>query len=97
MSELIAAYSVVLRTDLPPRARDILSQLCCEVASTDGEPLLHFQCTKLDLSHPFYIEMETFKPGARDTHPVRIPHGDVFLNSGDETRPAVGFVPDLTR
>jgi len=92
MSELTQTYSVVLKADLPSRERELLEHLCCKITSSDGGVLLHFQCTKIDVSHHFYIQMETFKPGDKITHPVKIPHHYVFLISGDESRPPIGFL-----
>jgi hypothetical protein len=62
MSSLVQQYSVVLRSDLPPRERNLLENTC-KITSDSGPDLLYFQCTEIDLSDPFYIEMQTFKPG----------------------------------
>ena len=96
VSDLVPTYSVVLRSDLSTREKELLGQFCGKLVSSSGEALLHFQCTKIDLSHHFYIEMEAFRPGDEFTHPVRVPHHYVLLISGDETRPPVGFMGDVT-
>lgn len=92
MNELVAKYSVVLRSDLPPREKELLNEFCGKIGSSDGDMLLHFRCTKIDLSRNFYIEMESFKPGDEFTHPVRVPHHYVFLISGDDSRQPIGFL-----
>lgn len=97
MADLSPTFSVVLRGDIPPRETELLSQLCAgKIVSQTGDSLLHFQCTKIDVSHHFYIEMETFRSGDTSTHPVRIPHHYVLLISGDETRPSIGFLGEST-
>jgi hypothetical protein len=85
-------YSVVLRSDIPALEAELLRQFCCRITNGQGQSLLHFLCTEIDLSHPFFVGMETFKPGAETTHPVRIPHHYVFLISGAEwASPPIGF------
>ena len=49
-------------------------------------------CMTVNLSHHVYIEMESFKPGDTDTHPLRIPHHFVFLISGAESSSPIGFL-----
>ncbi|MDF2435261.1 MAG: hypothetical protein JWP44_4892 [Mucilaginibacter sp.] len=95
MATLSPTYSVVLRSDIPPLERELLEHFCAKIISRSGEPLLHFLCTKIDLSHFHYIAMETFTSGAEDTHPVHVPHQYVLLISGDEARPSIGFLADL--
>ena len=85
-------YSVVLRSDISARDRELLEHFCCKITSKTSDPLLHFLCTKIDLSHHYYIEMETFKPSDEHTHPLRVPHHYVFLISGAESRPPIGFL-----
>jgi hypothetical protein len=92
MSTLVTQYDVVLRSGLPPRERELLEQACCKITSDSGPDLLHFLCTEIDLSHPFYIEMQTFKPGAEWTHPLRISHHFVFLILGSVEHAAIGFL-----
>lgn len=94
MPVLAPAYSVVLRGNIPPAERELLSHFSHELVSSTGETLLHIQCTKIDLSHQIYIEMESFRSGDTETHPIRIPHHFVVLISGDEARPTIGFLPD---
>jgi hypothetical protein len=87
-----AKFSVVLRSNIPPNELELLAHFCCTIVAKQGEVLVHFLCTEIDLSHPFYITMETFKPKAEFTHFVRIPHHYVFLISGSESRPfPIGF------
>jgi hypothetical protein len=93
MSSLVPQYDVVLRSDLPPRERDLLEHACCKITSDSGLDLLHFLFTEIDPSHPFYIAMQTFKPGGENTHPLRIPNHFVFLISGsEEQRASIGFL-----
>lgn len=94
MPKLTPTYSVALFSDLPPRERELLEHFCCKITSSSGGDLLHFLCTKIDTSHFNYIQMETFRPGDEDTYPVQIPHRLVFLISGSESRPSIGFHSD---
>ena len=88
-------YSVVLRSDIPARERQLLEHVCSKITSPAGEPLLHFWCTKIDTSHHFYISMDTFKPGDESIHAIQIPHHFVFLISGAEYPKAIGFTASL--
>ena len=89
---LTPRFSVVLRSDLPPRERELFEHFCCNITSPAGGHLLHFLCSEVDTSHPFYIEMETFKPSDTQTHPIRIPHHLVMLISGADSRAPIGFL-----
>jgi len=87
-------YSVILRSGLPPREAEFLEIFCGKITSASGEDdLLHFLCTKVDTSHPTYIEMETFHPVEKALSVVRIPHHFVLLIDGSEERPSIGFMP----
>jgi hypothetical protein len=87
-----AKYSVVLRSDIPTLEAELLSHFCDGITSKTGGALLHFLCTAIDLSHPSYVGMTTFKLGADYTHPVQIPHHYVFLISGSASDPyPIGF------
>jgi hypothetical protein len=90
-----AKYSVILRSDIPALEAELLSHFCSPITSKTGEALLHFLCTEIDPSHPFYVRMTTFKPKAEFTRPIQIPHHYVFLISGSDSDPyPIGF--DLT-
>jgi hypothetical protein len=87
-----AKYSVVLRSNIPANEVELLEHFCIRIITKQGDALLHFLCTELDLSNPCYIAMKTFKPKAELTHPVQIPHHYVFLISGSESEPfPIGF------
>lgn len=96
MSTLPEQYSVVLRSDLPQRERELLEQVCGKIVGGSGHDLLHFRCTSINLAHGFYIEMETFKPGDTQTHPVRVPHHLVFLISGSDNKASIGFTSNAS-
>ncbi len=72
--------------------RELLEHFCTRITSRSRADLLHFQCTEIDVSHPQYIGMETFKPGQDHTLPVQIPHWLVFLISGADERAPIGFL-----
>lgn len=91
MQSTDARYSVVLRTAIPPEERQLLEQLCCPIPTPSGGALLELLCTRIDLSHPVYVELETFRPGDDVARLVRIPHHFVLLISGDETEAPIGF------
>ena len=86
-------YSVVLRSNIPPREREFFEAFSCGTITpnTEGESLLHFQCTKIDVSHHMYIEMETFRQGDVDTSPLKIPHQFVLAIHGFDAKHRVGF------
>jgi len=92
MSSLVPQYDVVLHSDLPPRGRDLREHACCNITSDSGPDLLHFLCTEIDLSHPFYIATQTFKPGGESTHPLRIPHFVFLISGSEEQRASIGFL-----
>ena len=91
--ELEPIYSVVIRSGLPPRDKEFLTIFACGIITPDaeGEALIHFQCTKIDVSHHNYIEMETFRHGDSKTSPLKIPHHLVLAIHGSDQRPHVGF------
>ena len=92
-----ATYSVVLKSGLPPSERSFLSALSAmEITQGEGaEPLLEFHCTKIDVSHHTYIEMETFRPDDQVIFPLRIPHFFVLAIHHSERPKKIGFVtPD---
>jgi hypothetical protein len=91
MSEILARYSVVLRSDIPAREFEFLSRLCGHITSPSGQDLLHFWCTQIDTSHHVYIQLETFKSGDKVTYPIQVPHQYVLLISGAQTAKAIGF------
>ncbi len=95
MAELTPVYSVVLTSELPPAERELLEHLCCKITTKSEGDLLHFQCTKIDTSHFNYIQMETFKTGDKDTHPIQVQHRYVLLISGSESHPSIGFVTNV--
>ena len=86
-------YSVVLRSNILPRDKEFLAVFSCGTITPDaeGEALLHFQCTKIDVSHHSYIEMETFRQGDPETSPLKIPHQFVLAIHGFDARHRVGF------
>ncbi len=86
-------YSVVLRSSIPPREKEFLGAFSCGTITPDagGESLLHFQCTKIDVSHHTYIEMETFRQEDSETSPLKIPHHFVLAIHGFDARRPVGF------
>ena len=95
MTELLARYNVVLRSDIPERDFNFLLKHCSPVAGPDGKPMLHFWCTQLDTSHPYYLQIDTFKSGDTVAYPVQIPHHFVFLISGSQRANPIGFTASL--
>lgn len=91
MDPLKPSFDVILRQDLPPRERELLAGLCCELAAPDGGSLLHFPCTRIDLSHHVFAELEVLRPGDRAIRSIRIPHHYVLLISGDAADLPIGF------
>jgi hypothetical protein len=91
MTNLVATFSVVLRSDLPPLERELFSHFCSRITSDTNGDLLQFSCTKIDASHHFYLLMDTFKNGDTETHPIQIPHHFVFLISGEILPTSIGF------
>lgn len=91
--ELEPIYSVVLRSDVPPREQEFFEIFAAGkiTPNSGGKPLLHFECTKIDVSHHSYIEMETFRQGDSATSPLKIPHHYVLAIHGLDKRPPVGF------
>jgi hypothetical protein len=87
-------YSVILKADLPPLELELLSHYARRVVSDSGESLLHFACTKINDSHHYYLNVESFLPGEDTTDSLQIPHHYVFLISsgGEEERRPIGFV-----
>ena len=87
-----AKYSVVLRSNIPANEVELLEHFCSRIITKQGDALLHFLCTEIDLSNLCCIAMKTFKLEGKSTHPVQIPHHYVFLISGSEAEPfAIGF------
>lgn len=76
---------------------ELLEHFCHKItARSGGESLLGFLCTRIDVSHHSYIEMETIHPADQALSVVRIPHHLVFLIHGAADRPSLGFVQPST-
>ena len=88
-------YSVVLRADLPPAERHLLERFCSVIDDGRGNLLLSLLCTRIDLSHAYYIEVETFKVSEAATHTLKFPHHLVFLISGAEFDAPIGFTAEV--
>jgi hypothetical protein len=95
MSELLAKYNVLLRSDIPAREFQLLLKHCSPVADADGKPMLHFWCTEIDTSHHYYLQISTFKAGDTVAYPVQIPHHLVLLISGAQRANSIGFTTAL--
>jgi hypothetical protein len=90
--EFDLVYSVVLRSDIPIMERELLRRYCHEIHGDDGTTLMHFLCTRIDLSHLIYIEMDTFSPKSETTKTLRIPHTFVLMIDGGVKNPSIGFM-----
>ena len=86
-----AAFNVVLRSEIPPREREFLSQIAGKVGGPGKQDLLFFWCKSIDTSHHAYIQMNVIKPGTNTILPIQLPHNYVLLVSGSEARKAIGF------
>lgn len=86
-----ATYSVVLRSGIPALERQLLEQFCCQLTSSQGESLLEFHCTQIDVSHHRYIELKTFRPPGTEVSTLLVPHEFVLLIDGSKQRPPIGF------
>ena len=85
-------YSVLLKSGLPPREKELLNIFCFKLVSqSKGEDLLYFRCTQIDVSHHSYIEMEILHPDDLTLSVLRVPHHWVFLIRGSEDKPSIGF------
>ncbi len=93
MPELREIYSVIIRAGIPERERDLLEKFCSNKITSQSKDdyLLQFLCTRIDVSHHNYIEMEAFRRGDQDTFRVLLPHQYVLMIDGSEVRPHVGF------
>jgi hypothetical protein len=96
MDALKPSYDVILRQDLPPRERELLAGICCELSAPDGGSLLHFLCTRIDLSHHVFAELDVFRPGDAAIRSIRIPHHFIFLISGNAADLPIGFTAVYT-
>ena len=96
MSKLNDVYSVVLRDGIPIREKELLGHLCDKITNEEHGDLLHFRCTNIDLTHPIYLQMDTFKSGDVSTHPIKIPHHYIFLISGSEDTSEIGFLAKVS-
>lgn len=91
-------YSVIIRSDIPDRELEFLNLFCHSITSPTGGPdLREFRCTKVDVLHHNYIEIETIVPSDQSLTVLRIPHHLVFLIVGSETRPAIGYAQPSTQ
>jgi hypothetical protein len=89
--EFKSNFSVLLKVDLPATEIELLSHYARRVISSQGLELLHFDCVNIDTSHHYYLSMETFKPGEDLMYPLWIPHHYVFMITGGDDRPGIGF------
>ena len=89
-------YSVVLRADLPPAERRLLERFCSPIEDGGGAQLMTLMCTRIDVSHAYYIEVETFKPSDSVPHTLKFPHHLVFLISGAEFDAPIGFAAEVS-
>jgi len=88
-------YNVVLRADLPPAERRLLERFCSKIEDGWGEQLMTLTCTRIDVSHAYYIEVETLKPSEAVTHTLKFPHHLVFRISGAEFDAPIGFAAEV--
>lgn len=83
MPDLSTPYTVTLRDDLPATERDLLRRYCHELHGSDGSTLLQLLCTRVDPSHPHYLELDALLPRRQGSCRLRLPHALVFLIDGD--------------
>lgn len=95
MPALDPVYSVILKAEIPAVEREMLRRYCHEIHGDDGSTLLHFLCTHVDLSHPAYVEMQTFAPKSDSTRIIRIQHAYVLMIDGGVRKPGIGFMNNL--
>jgi hypothetical protein len=88
-----ARYRVVLRGDLRVPERELVGQYCWPIGR-DGrtEELLQLLCTEIDLSHAYFLQMQTIRPDEERTLPLSIPHHFVVLILGADEDPPIGFL-----
>lgn len=96
MARMEPVYSVILKSDIPSVERELLRRYCHEIHGDDGSTLLHFLCTGIDLSHPAYVEMQTFAPKSDTTSIIRIPHAYVLMIDGGVKKTGIGFMNNLS-
>ena len=90
-ANLKATYSVVLRAGIPTVEAEFYRLFCGTITLDSGGVLLHFYCTRVDVSHHNYIEMQTFLPHKEGRFLLRVPHHYVLMIDGSEERPTIGF------
>ncbi len=92
MPELKEKYFVVLKSDISPLERESFSHFGIKITSKTGGFLLCFQCVDIDVSHHYFISLETFKSKDDEfTVPIRMPHHYISMILGNEDRPSIGF------
>jgi hypothetical protein len=85
-------YSVIIKPSILPREMEFLSLFCHKITSpSELSDLLEFRCTKINVSHHSYIEMEILTPNDQVPSVLRIPHYMVFLIVGSEDRRSIGY------
>lgn len=85
-------HSVILHPNIDPREIEFLSMFCYKITSPSKlADLLEFRCTKINVSHHNYIEIETLGPKDQAPFALCIPHYMVLLISGSEDRTFVGY------
>lgn len=90
-------YSVLLKADLPSTERELLRRYCHEIHGTDGSTLLHFLCSRIETSHPVYLELDAMTPRRGESRHIRVPHTYVFLidDDGESLRTDIMKTPAL--
>jgi hypothetical protein len=79
MTDLRPAYTVFLKHDIPDVERELLRRHCHELHGADGHTLLHFLCTRANLAHAHYLEMDVVAPRQRGHLTLRVPHDYVLM------------------
>jgi hypothetical protein len=87
---------VVLRGDLRPPERELIGQYCWPIRREGGgdDALLQLLCTEIDLSHGYFLQMQTIRPDEEPTLPLSIPHHFVALILGADEDSPIGFLTD---
>lgn len=91
-AEIEHNYTVILRAGLAEGEADLFHALGHRILTEP--PLIALSARKVDVSHPTYAEVDTFKKGDRKCLVLRIPHHLILTISGGDVRKSIGFTAD---
>lgn len=88
-------FSVVIGVDTATPLGQLLASVADKIQTHDGREMLHFWCSNVDATHPYYLEIVVHKLPTERPSRFRVPHNMVALIADPHLvdKMPFGFVP----